>query len=41
MKLRRYNEKSARPAGSAIVMNDSVMPYPRICAHRGFNTIAP
>lgn len=30
-----------RPAGSAIVMHDSVMPYPRICAHRGFNTVAP
>ncbi|MBE6688523.1 MAG: hypothetical protein E7588_04490 [Ruminococcaceae bacterium] len=30
-----------RPAGSAIVRNDSIMPYPRVCAHRGFNTIAP
>lgn len=30
-----------RPAGSAIVRNDEVMPYPRVCAHRGFNTIAP
>lgn len=30
-----------RPAGSAIVKPDAVMPYPRICAHRGFNTIAP
>ena len=30
-----------RPAGSAIVKNDKIMPYPRICAHRGFNTIAP
>ena len=30
-----------RPAGSAIVRNDAVMPYPRTCAHRGFNTIAP
>ena len=30
-----------RPAGSAIVLPDSRMPYPRICAHRGFNTIAP
>lgn len=30
-----------RPAGSAIVMPDDRMPYPRICAHRGFNTIAP
>ncbi len=30
-----------RPAGSAICKNDDIMPYPRICAHRGFNTIAP
>lgn len=30
-----------RPAGSAIVPNDEQMAYPRICAHRGFNTLAP
>lgn len=30
-----------RPAGSAIVLYDDIMPYPRVCAHRGFNTIAP
>lgn len=30
-----------RPAGSAIVRHDEVMPYPRVCAHRGFCTIAP
>lgn len=30
-----------RPAGSAIVRHDEVMPYPRVCAHRGFNTVAP
>lgn len=30
-----------RPAGSAIVRHDGIMPYPRVCAHRGFNTIAP
>lgn len=30
-----------RPAGSAIVCYDECMPYPRVCAHRGFNTIAP
>lgn len=30
-----------RPAGSAIIKNDSLLSYPRICAHRGFNTIAP
>ncbi len=30
-----------RPGGSAIVRHDEVMPYPRTCAHRGFNTVAP
>ena len=30
-----------RPAGSAICRYDDIMPYPRTCAHRGFNTIAP
>lgn len=30
-----------RPAGSAIVRHDAIMPYPRTCAHRGFNTVAP
>lgn len=30
-----------RPAGSAIVRDNERMPYPRVCAHRGFNTIAP
>ncbi len=30
-----------RPAGSAIVKNDKLMPYPRVCAHRGFSSVAP
>ncbi len=30
-----------RPAGSAISRHDAIMPYPRVCAHRGFNTVAP
>lgn len=30
-----------RPAGSAIIRSDEYLPYPRVCAHRGFNTIAP
>ena len=30
-----------RPAGSAICLPDSRMPYPRVCAHRGFNSVAP
>lgn len=40
-----YTEKGRRPwkyrpAGSAIA-RPGFMPYPRTCAHRGFNTIAP
>lgn len=30
-----------RPSGSDIVLDDTKMPYPRICAHRGFCTVAP
>ncbi len=30
-----------RPAGSAVVLPDHLAPYPRLCAHRGFNTAAP
>ena len=30
-----------RPAGSAIVRHDEIMPYPRVCAYRGFGAIAP
>ncbi len=30
-----------RPAGSAICKTDEQMPYPRVCAHRGLNRIAP
>ena len=30
-----------RNAGSAIVKTDALMPYPRVCAHRGFSTVAP
>lgn len=30
-----------RPAGSSVKPNDSQMGYPRICAHRGFNSVAP
>lgn len=30
-----------RPAGSAIVKDDRTMGYPRICAHRGFSSVAP
>ena len=41
-----YTEKGRRPwkyraAGSAIVPDDSTMPYPRLCAHRGFSKAAP
>lgn len=27
--------------GSAIIKNNEEMPYPRICAHRGFSSVAP
>lgn len=30
-----------RPGGSAIAPMDDFMKYPRTCAHRGFNTVAP
>ena len=30
-----------RPAGSAIVRHDAIMPYPRTCAHRGFSSALP
>ena len=30
-----------RPAGSAIVPCDKEMAYPRVCAHRGFSSVAP
>lgn len=30
-----------RPGGAAIVPYDKWMDYPRVCAHRGFNTVAP
>jgi len=30
-----------RACGPSVVLSDAKMPYPRVCAHRGFNTIAP
>lgn len=30
-----------RPGGSAIVKHNEIMPYPRTCAHRGFNSVLP
>ncbi len=41
-----YIENGRRPwlyrnGGKAIVPFDDDMPYPRLCAHRGFNTVAP
>lgn len=41
-----YIEEGRRPylyrnAGASVVPFDSVMKYPRLCAHRGFNTVAP
>ncbi len=41
-----YIEAGRRPwkyrnGGAAIVPYDDIMAYPRICAHRGFNSVAP
>ena len=30
-----------RNCGSSVVLPEHQMPYPRVCAHRGFNTVAP
>jgi len=30
-----------RPGGSAMTVQDRFMKYPRVCAHRGFNAVAP
>lgn len=32
---------SYRPAGSCVKLGERQMPYPRVCAHRGFSSIAP
>jgi len=42
----QYIEAGRRPwkyraAGSAVTLPELRMPYPRLCAHRGFNTVAP
>ena len=41
-----YIEEGRRPwlyrnAGASVVLPNDVMKYPRICAHRGFSTVAP
>ncbi len=41
-----YMEYGRRPwlyrnGGASVVLGEKDMPYPRICAHRGFNSIAP
>ena len=41
-----YIEDGRRPwiyrnGGASVVQFDKIMPYPRLCAHRGFNTVAP
>ena len=41
-----YIEEGRRPwlyrnGGASVVPFDDVMEYPRLCAHRGFNTVAP
>lgn len=42
----QYIEEGRRPwlyrnGGASVVRFDGVMPYPRLCAHRGFSTVAP
>ncbi len=42
----QYIEYGRRPwqyrnAGAGVVLSEKEMPYPRLCAHRGFNTVAP
>ncbi len=41
-----YIEEGRRPwlyrnAGASVIRDDTRLPYPRLCAHRGFNTTAP
>ena len=41
-----YIEEGRRPwlyrnGGASVVAFDKYMPYPRLCAHRGYNTVAP
>jgi len=35
------NRWQYRPSGPAMILPDRLMPYPRVCAHRGFSTVAP
>lgn len=42
----QYMEEGRRPwlyrnGGASVVPFDTVMPYPRLCAHRGFSAVAP
>ena len=42
----QYIEEGRRPwlyrnGGASVVPYDSIMKYPRLCAHRGFSTVAP
>ena len=46
MKHHQYIEEGREPwkyrtAGPAVVLPDRMMTYPRICAHRGFNSVCP
>ena len=41
-----YIEEGRRPwlyrnGGSGVALFNDIMPYPRVCAHRGFSTVAP
>lgn len=42
----QYMEEGRRPwlyrnGGASVCLFDDTMPYPRLCAHRGFSTVAP
>ncbi len=42
--LRWFDYRSPRaylPAGPAVSLGEKATPYPRLCAHRGLNTVAP
>ena len=46
MKHHQYIEEGREPwkyrtAGPQVALPDRLMPYPRICAHRGFNSVCP
>ncbi|MCL2008060.1 MAG: hypothetical protein FWG77_08250 [Treponema sp.] len=46
MRNEKYIEQGRKPwayraCGPGVIRSDRELPYPRVCSHRGFNTIAP